>query len=94
MEANVLSVSTSTPRNTLNGEDLRKTARGASSPAKPDLHIPELAPALAVRLKIPSRHPISEVLVEEMEVSRKISMTGAMAKGDLPIVDDESCYFI
>ena len=28
-------------------EDLRKTARGASSPAKPALHIPELQDSLA-----------------------------------------------
>jgi hypothetical protein len=83
--------------------DLRKTARGASSPAKPALHIPELAIVSSCPESPHSHRAVVEGLWRRWEGVGAIDadrpstagMTRVVIRGtSSPIVDDEGCDFL
>lgn len=75
------------------GCDSRNTALGASSPAKPALHIPDLN---MISHEGRSRHPNDERLKNALSAASKIeavALSGETARGDIPIINDEGCNF-
>jgi hypothetical protein len=80
----------------------RNTARGASSPAKPALHIPELAKvssnSLYQRRACPAVDMVSRLVVvvgaANVDNPTAAGMVGLKIGVALPIVDDESCDFL
>jgi len=83
---------------------LRKTARGASSPAKPALHIPELPivssrPLYSYTLRAAVERPLRRrddvgALDADSPSTAGMAVFGIGGVANSPIVDDESCDFL
>jgi hypothetical protein len=79
-------------------QDLRKTARGASSPAKPALHIPELHGPVSRILNSVLSSSLEDIGRGRVDIdSNSYRPAGLQANpwecGSLPIVNDEGCDF-
>lgn len=73
--------------------DLRKTARGASSPAKPALHIPDLRLyELCLRLPLFSQ-ALARDCLGMLSRGSLLDMWQSSLLENIPIVDDERCNF-